>query len=381
MRAPITLIAVFALGALLAACGGDDDAGGGGDAGNGQYGTGLKLSRDVLRTTPVGASVGPWYRWNSDSCSFEDTKDHPAEYEAKLRTVESDGTFGYMHYGNSDPLGVAVSKSVEAAAEEAQMPLDIYNLKYPSRTEPRNAAQTALVKQNMGVMQANLDPALLPAFYEILEGEGCVPSIQMFVQSEEHPTVGGYWPDIGREIGDYIAKEADARGWKPEDTALVQCTDPDHGPSVNVMFETAPEQMADAGFALPEGNVFDLVCKLTESQAARKRVTDWFTSHPDFEHVAITAIDSIRMGDIINAVENEDLPDEDTILVDGQADDSSMEFVRKGQEDMTVTAYNERFGDWLVPMLQDVMVGEAVPAYVGTELAQITAETVDEQSE
>jgi ribose transport system substrate-binding protein len=186
------------------------------------------------------------------------------------------------------------------------------------------------------------------------------------------------WPEIGEEIGRYIVDEADARGWDPADTALVQCTDPDNGPDVNIMFETGPEAMRNAGFEIPEENVFDLVCKLAEGRSGETRVVDWFTANPDFEHVAITTIDSPRMQDIINGVEREGRPDEDVILAAASGDDSSMSAVRSGQQDMTVPGFAERYGEYLIPILQDIMAGNPVPSYVGIELVALTADNIDE---
>jgi ribose transport system substrate-binding protein len=379
LRSALALAVICCLTAVTA-CGGDgDDSGDGGGGGGGPYGTGLELGTEVLKSSPVGAAVEPWYRWNGDSCKFEVAKDHPSEYKADIRNVTGGDTqIGYMHYGNSDTFGVANTKSVTAMAEKAGMPLDVYNLKFPSRTEPLSAAKTAGVKQNKGVLQANLDPSILPKFFEILEEDNCIPSVQMYIPIDDHPAMGANWPDVGKEIGAYIAEEAQSRGWKPEDTAIVQCTDPDNGPTVNIMFEEVAKAVPEKGFAIPEGNVFDIVCKLTESQSGQKRVTDWFTSHPDFKHVAITSIDSPRMQSILKAVEREGRPDEDTILADTGLDPADQKSVRSGEQDLSVAFFPERYGDWLIPILQDVMAGNPVPKFVGTELVRGTKDNVDE---
>lgn len=374
-RSAMALVTTCVAG-LLVACGGDS---GGKAAASGTYGTGLELGTKVLNSVPVGVSVAPWYRWNAKECKFEETADHPAVYKADLRPVQG-GTprIGYMHYGNSDPFGVANSKSVEQWAKKAKMPLSVYNLKFPSRTEPHTAAKTAVVKQDEGVIQANLDTSVLQSFFTELEGKGCIPSIQLYVPVDGHPAFGNHWPDVGKLIGSYIAKEGKARGWTPEETALVQCTDPDNGPTVNAMFEEAPKALAAQGFALPQKNVFDVVCKLSEGQSGYKRVTDWFTSHPDFDHVAFTAIDSPRMKEMIRAVDREGRPDEDTILTAGADDEISRAAVRAGSQDMSVAFFGERFGEWLIPMIQDVMAGNPVPSFVGTKLVPLTKGNVDE---
>ena len=247
-----TLICVVAVTEVfVSACGGDDSKGnGGGGGGSGDFGTGLQLGA-VQGSAKVGASVAPWYVWNADKCAFEKTEDHPAVYKAETRKIEGDAPqLGYMHYGNSDPFGVAVSKSIESEAKDAGMDVNVYNLKFPSRTEPQSVANTSVTKQDDVVVQANLDPTVLPEFFKIIEGQGCIPSIQLFIPIDDHPGMGNNWPDVGDVIGKYIADTAKERGWKPEDTALVQCTDRDSGPTVNIMFDSVPKAMTSGGLSL-----------------------------------------------------------------------------------------------------------------------------------
>jgi ribose transport system substrate-binding protein len=376
VRRSLIAVVVASLASLAAACGGDDDDGGGSAAGSG---AGLKLGSEVLASAPVGSSVAPWYVWNRDECRFEQTDDHPAEYKADLRRIEGDAPqLGYMHYGNSDPFGVAVSKSIEAKAKEAGMDVNVYNLKFPSRTEPAAQANASVVKRDDVVIQANLDPTVLPDYFEILEGEGCTPSIQLFIPIDDHPAFGNYWPDVGEVIGKYTAEEAQKRGWKPADTALVQCTDRDSGPTVNVLFEHVPKAMTANGFEVPKDNVFNIVCGLTDPQAGYKKVTDWYTGHPDFEHVAFTAIDSIRSVEMGRAIKDEGRPREDAILSAGADDANSRVAVRGGTQDMSVAFFGEKFGEWLVPMVEDILAGNPVPSFVGTELVPLTKDNVDE---
>lgn len=370
------VVALACCTGLLAACGGDDGPGGGAPGG---AGTGLELGDKVINEAPVGASVGPWYRWNGDDCKFEVAKEHPAKYRAVVRdVVGGDDKVGYMHYGNSDPYGVSNSKSVAQWAKRAGMPLNVYNLKFPSRTEPLSAARAAVVKGDKGAIQANLDPTVLPGFFEALEGDGCIPSVQLYIPIEGRPAMGNHWPDVGKLIGSYIAEQGAERGWKPERTALVQCTDPDNGPSVNVMFEQVTKALGAGRLAIPKANVFDLTCKQAETQAGYKQVTDWLTSHPDFDHVALTAIDTLRLPNMIRAIKSSGLDRGDWISAAGSDDQTSRKLVRSGDQDVSIAFFGERFGEWLIPIVQDLMAGNPVPSFVGTELVPLTKDSIDE---
>ena len=96
------------------------------------------------------------------------------------------------------------------------------------------------------------------------------------------PNFGVNWGNAGTGIGKALGETALDKKWDPKHTALVQCTNPDYGPSVNEMFKTAPKAVEDAGFAVPSENRFDLTCKVGKHETV---TTDWFTAHPDFDNV------------------------------------------------------------------------------------------------
>src|SRR5256885_17236130 len=82
-----------------------------GGASSSAFGVGLKLGK-VVNKIPVGSSTGPWLVWNSKSCAYEVAKKHPKAYLANVRKVVGGPTqIGYMDYGDTDPFGVADSKS------------------------------------------------------------------------------------------------------------------------------------------------------------------------------------------------------------------------------------------------------------------------------
>ncbi len=132
------------------------------------------------------------------------------------------------------------------------------------------------------------------------------------------------------------------------------------------------------GFEIPEANISDLVCKLSEANAGEKRVTDWFTSHPDFENVIVVSLDSPRMQSILNAIESDGRPRDQIILADTGLDPADRASVRAGDQEFSVAFFPDKYGDWQIPILQDIMAGNPVPSFVGTELVTGTKDNVDE---
>jgi ribose transport system substrate-binding protein len=309
--------------------------------------------------------------WNAKKCDYEVAKTHPATYKAVVRKVLGGPTkIGYMHYGDTDPFGVANSKSVKAMARLAGFQLDVYNLKYPSETEPLNQARTAVLRKDGGLVEAQQLDALMPSFLKIVQGQGCIPPVQMYLGVKNVPSFGAVWEATGTVQGRWLAQQAKAKGWKPADTALVSCTDPDVGASVNAMFDTAQTALLSA-YPLSKSNVFRLVCKYSQTQSAQVNVTAWFTAHPNFKHVMINTIDDERMQGVINALKQNGRFD-DALTISTGCDGLGQKQIKAGLEDASIGYFPERYGEWLVPILEDVMAGNPVPSFTGSNLIVIT---------
>ena len=95
-----------------------------------------------------------------------------------------------MHYGDTDPFGVANSASMKKMAALAGFQLDVYNLKYPSTTEPLTQARNSVLKKDAGVIQAQQLDSLSNAFLDILQTKGCIPSVQMYLKVANVPSFG-----------------------------------------------------------------------------------------------------------------------------------------------------------------------------------------------
>jgi ribose transport system substrate-binding protein len=340
-----------------------------------QFGVGLQLG-DVIGEATVGSSSGPWLVWNPSSCSYEETADHPEAYQALIRKVTGGPTqIGYMHYGDVDPFGVANSKNINEVASQAGFnPVNVYNLKYPSESEPLAQARNSVLKKDAGVIQAQQVASVAPAFFKILQTEGCIPSIQMYLAVKEAPAFGAVWADVGRTQGTWMAEQALAKKWDPASTALVQCTDPALGEDVNSMFKTGPEALRAGGFDIPDANIYALKCEFTPQKAAVP-VTDWLTAHPDVKTILMQTIDDERMSGMLNAMKRANRLG-DIIDIASGTDELGQKQIKSGIQQASIGYFPEKYGEWLVPMLEDVMAGNPVPSFVGQALPVITKDNI-----
>jgi ribose transport system substrate-binding protein len=367
-----------ATAAVLAGCGSTGGGGGGGGGGgtaatDAKYGIGLKLGA-VVSSAPVGIATGPYLAWNKKTCSYETVPDPSTPYKTETHKVDGNLQIGYMHYGDTDPFGVANSKSMKDVAAKAGLKLNVYNLKYPSQTEALAQAKTAVLRHDQGVIDAQQIPAVNKSFLKILQTDACIPTVQMYLVTPNVPSMGADWSSVGTAEGKWLADYAKAKGIAPADTALVSCTDPDLGESVNVIFDTAPTSLAKNGFALPPSNIFKLTCK--DPQKSQTTLTDWFTSHPDFKHVMLNTIDDERMQGMINAIEKTGNTAKAITIANG-ADDLGIKQIRSGKQMASIAFFPERYGEWLVPIMQDVLAGNPVPSFTGSGLVAITRDNID----
>ena len=307
--------------------------------------------------------------WNKETCAYEEAADHPEAYEANLRAVTGGPTqIGYMHYGDVDPFGVANSKSMADVAEQAGFQLNVYNLKFPSETEPLAQARNSVLKKDAGVVQAQQVASVSDAFLKILQTDGCIPSVQMYLKTKMVPAFGAVWGDVGKAQGEWLAEQALAKGWTPGDTALLQCTDPSLGEDVNSMFPAAVQALDDGGFALADDDVFPIKCEFTP-QKAQIPVTDWLTAHPDYDHVLMTTIDDERMSGMTNAMRKAGKKEGESYLgIASGADELGQTEIKNGHESASIAFFPEKYGEWLIPILEDVMAGNPVPSFVGQGL-------------
>lgn len=376
IRTLVVLVALAGLSVVAASCGGDSTGQDTTGATGSQYGVGLELG-DVVGEAEVGSSTGPWLVWNSKSCQYEQTEDHPTDYKAESRTVTGGPTqIGYMHYGDVDPFGVANSKSMAQEAADVGFTMNVYNLKYPSETEPLTQARNSVLKKDAGVIQAQQVAGVTPAFLKTLQTEGCIPAVQMYLAVKNEPTFGAVWSDVGTVQGTWMAEQALARDWDPQDTALVQCTDPTLGEDVNSMFETGPVALREGGFDLPDANVYALKCEFTPQKAAVP-VTDWLTAHPDVKNILMQTIDDERMSGMLNAMKKAGRED-DTINIASGTDELGQTQIKNGVQQASIAYFPEKYGEWLIPILEDVMAGNPVPSFVGQALPVVTKDNIDE---
>ena len=329
------------------------------------FGAGLKLTSKVVARGNVLSVVGPWMVWDPSACGYVVAKTHPATYTAAARRIAGKWQIGYMHYGDSDPFGIANSVSVKQTAKLAGFSINVYSLEYPSKTVPIAQAKLSVVRHDRGVLQGNLDPTILPSFLNIVQKKGCSPTIAVYGgPGDKTPAMGAIFAVTGKLQGRWMAQEARRRGWSPRDTAFVQCTDPSLAPFVQKLFPASIAALSSSGFSIPKSNIYQLNCQGQSSTTAQQVVRDWFTAHPNYKNVMLNGPDDQRVTGIIQALKAVKRLDATTIRVGAGLDPVGRAQVRSKAEDASVAFFPEQYGLFLVPMIEDILAGNPVPQFV-----------------
>jgi ribose transport system substrate-binding protein len=369
-RSPGWAVVVVVI-ALVAGFAGTSSGSGASKAAASKFGVGLKLGKTIGEAPVDPATKGPYLVWNKATCSYQKSPVQPTRYRALLRKIVGPFKIAFLAAEEAEPFSVANTKDIELQARRAGFQLDFYNMHYPSQTDPLADAKAAVLKHDQGAISAQEIPTLNPAFDKILQTQGCVPTVQLYLLHSNVPSMGANWGSVGRIDGTWLAQYGKQHSIKPATTAFVECTNPDVGESVNVMFDTAPAALKAGSFVIPKGNLFKLVCREGTPGASESAVTDWFTAHPNFDHVMFNCIDDETMHEIANAIRKTGNTAKAITIANG-ADSLGQAQIRNGQEMATVAFFPEKYGQWDIPLMEDILAGNPVPSFMATSLTVIT---------
>lgn len=129
---------------------------------------------------------------------------------------------------------------------------------------------------------------------------------------EDVPHLGMSGTKIGRQVGDAIAAEMDARGWNPEDVAALRITN-NELPTAVERTDGATAALLDAGF--PEDNIFDAPQQNSDTASAFSAASPVLSQNGDYEHWVIYALNEESVLGGVRATEQYGLAPEDVIGV------------------------------------------------------------------
>ena len=126
------------------------------------------------------------------------------------------------------------------------------------------------------------------------------------------PHLGMSGTKIGRQVGEAIAAEMEARGWNTEEVAALRITN-NELPTAVERTDGATEALIASGF--PEDNIFDAPQQSTDTSGAFSAASPVLSQHGDYEHWIIYALNEESVLGGVRATEQYGLAAEDVIGV------------------------------------------------------------------
>ena len=299
------------------------------------------------------------------------------DYSTNIRAAEQRWVIGYGDGFAGIPFTDSVTDSINEVAE--QMGVEILYCDNAVDQEKTVQCSNLIVDQGAdGVIFANW----IGGTQELIGGIFTDAGLPCVSYDGPHPGCIAFGPDnfeSSREAGRYLAAFANEQGWDPAETELIVLWVPD----VPVMPARRDGSIAGVleGFAIPEENIHvDIPHR--EITDVLPNVTDWITANPDAQNVLCFGHSDQPGVDCALALEAGGFLGRAAAASLGASDEALVELCTRTDEESvfraTISFFPERYGQYLVPIVVDMLEGWPVPESVIPSVSPVTRANVDE---
>lgn len=327
----------------------------------------------VVFTAKRGQAYAPWMKWNASSCSYVTVSNHPAAYQSITRKATKPLTLAYAPEDFVVPFVISNTKNIQKIAQLAGIKVKVYNNNYPSQTDPLTAADNIVTTHPDVVLEANVIDTLYPTILKKLK-DACLPVVTMYLSEKGYPMMGASWTGAGAAAGNYMAKQIKQRKWNPADVAIYECRSKVVGTTPATAFpamEAALKKMVSG-----IGKIYNQDCGQTADNF-QTTTTAWLSSHPNIKYLISYTIndeDTLAMDNAFEKAGRKLM--KDTLSVANGADNVGIQQIRKGREASSVAFFPEKYGEYLLPLAEDVLAGNPVPSKSGPPPLAITLSNI-----
>jgi ribose transport system substrate-binding protein len=300
----------------------------------------------------------------------------PAAYTPEIRPATKAWKIGYGDGLAGIPFTKSVTDSINDVAK--QMGVEIVYCDNAYDQQKTVECSNSLVTQGVdGVIFANWVAGTEDLIANIFH-DAKIPCV---AYDGPHPGCVAFGPDnynAGLEAGRFLGEYAKAQGWDPNEVDVVLVWSPD------VPVHKARADGATAGIkevlAIPDANFFDVGTK--ELSDVLPNVTTWATGHPDAKYVLCFGHSDQPGVDCGLALEQAGYLGKAAAASLGASDEALVELrTRTDAESIfkaTISYFPERYGQYLVPAIVDMLEGKTVPDRVIPVVSPVTRDNVNE---
>ncbi len=326
---------------------------------------------NVLSTAPSNGNSADWVSWDKGSCSFVPATDHPATWSAATRKSTQTFLVGFGAQDTTNEVNITMNKSMTSFAQTAGVDLAFADYKFPSTSEPVSAARSIVVRNPSVVVSNNQVDALLSSVNNIY-AKACMPVVQVVTASKGTVLFGPGNGAMGDLEGKRLVEFAKSKNWTANDTTLITTYYPTGGPEVALR---ASNCAAAVTAAFPGVASVSHDTASTTALELQNNFTDVLTAHPDAKHILVCTVADLWA-----------LADANALKLAGRQMDAAVTGVNGGSAVLdAIKAGNtalvgsvdlgaDKWGQYWIPLAEDIASGKPVPAQVYAPIAMLPAQ-------
>jgi ABC-type sugar transport system substrate-binding protein len=322
----------------------------------------------VVSQVPSAGNSAEWWLWDATSCSFVPTEEHPEVWEPITRQQDTPLTVGFAAQDTTNAVNITMNESMAKSAAAAGVDLVTADYKFPSTTDPITAAKSLIVRDPAVVISNNqLDTLLEPVNKQY--SDACIPVVQVVTAADGTVLFGPSNSGMGELEGQRLVDVAKARGWTAENTTLITTLFSPAGPEV-AKRATVCAEIVKAAF--PGIKEVDYDTKSTTSSDLQSNFTDILTANPDAGNILNCTVADLWALANANALKIAGLQATSAVTgVNGGAE--VLDAIAAGDTALvgTVDLGAAAWGDFWIPLAQDLAAGKPVPAEVYAPIAML----------
>jgi hypothetical protein len=299
------------------------------------------------------------------------------DYEAVIRPASQRWKIGHADGLAGIPFTDSVTDSIYEVADAMGVDIVFCDNGY-DQEKTVDCANLIVAQEADGVIFANW----IAGTEELIAGIYIDAGLPCITWDGPHPGCRNFGPDnfhAAREAGRYLASFANEQGWDPAETELVVIWTQ----GVQVMGERRDGAIAGVleSFAIPEENIHVDIPHAALDDVF-PLVTDWTTANPDAKNVLCFGHSDQPGVDCALALEQAGFLGRAAAVGLGASDEALVDLRDRTDEDSvfkaTISYFPERYGQYLVPAVVDMLEGRIVPERVIPSVSPVTRENVQE---
>ena len=287
------------------------------------------------------------------------------EYKPEIRPATKRWKLGYGNGLSTIDFSARVTKSIYDTAEK--MGVDVVECDNAYDQEKTLACADLLISQDVdGIMFANW----LSPISQTVGAKWVDAGIPAVTYDGKHPGAIDFGANnytAGVVGGTYLGNIAKDKGWDAKDVWLVRGVNPDVGAAGQQRMDGCLEGVKSV-LDLPDDHVSDILANQVDTAYSVSIMQDWLTGHPDAKYILACSINDEAGTGFSAACEAAGKTDTCAVVGQGVSEPGMVDLQDRTDEESSfkgsVAYWPEKYGEYMVPIIVDLLEGRPVPPQV-----------------